>query len=642
MAPLHQGSSDTSGPIRDAQGRIHYIVELYDAAAPRLPGRTPAGLGPASDAALQAHHQLMEEMGAEHQFVPTTTTRLIGKSFSAFLTSRQVERLRRDSRVERISEDSRIELSAAWTNTGSTEVASWGLNAVGGWRSSYGTRKVYVLDSGVDFHGDLNVVERIPAMDGIPVASCYRHATHVAGIIGARANAQGVLGVHAGVPIVSVAVASNQSLSPCIPDVQATTVYQGLERIRERLIASRVVGIVNISMNSPDYRLGLLLGNKLKSMALPDPSQGYPGAFIVQSAGNGHQDACLVSYNDPKPDDGIMVVGALDDNGQPVKPLNGSLRFQNMPYAKNEPGSNFGPCVEAWAPGNVIRSTWSGGGYINLSGTSMAAPHVTGLASVLAESQGLTSPVQIEQAVRAKLVSLPGSAAVLPGSTGVMPNLNGQGAFAQPTVAFSSSYFEGPDSEVRTLKYDSVGATSCNLRVLKNGAYWYQLPNLPPAYTVLNGTLPAGQYQWTVDCTTAQGVRASAVASATIRRLAWLINTTSTGYVWREFTGPAHESTTTFTWSAGAPMYQRYESVGFDACEVTSSGVSRKDFYWETTKLWSSGVYPPSLDFGVFYMDNPLTAAPPYGPFDKYKWQVECWNSAGTRMSATVYGTQSY
>ncbi len=52
-----------------------------------------------------------------------------------------------------------------------------------------------------------------------------------------------------------------------------------------------------------------------------------------------------------------MVVGAINDNAEPVTRWNGG--FENPVINSYELGSNFGPCVEAWAPGKAIYSTWS-------------------------------------------------------------------------------------------------------------------------------------------------------------------------------------------------------------------------------------------------------------------------------------------
>ena len=94
--------------------------------------------------------------------------------------------------------------------------------------------------------------------------------------------------------------------------------------------------------------------------------------------------------------------------------------FVSLPYADNQAGSNYGRCVDVWAPGDKIKSTWadsapagsqppqlsnvSYNNYVNLSGTSMAAPHIAGMAAYLAETLNLINPQQIETAVRARFI----------------------------------------------------------------------------------------------------------------------------------------------------------------------------------------------------------------------------------------------
>lgn len=100
-----------------------------------------------------------------------------------------------------------------------------------------------------------------------------------------------------------------------------------------------------------------------------------------------------------------MVVGAVDKAGQAVT----SFYWGG--------GSNYGQCVEVWAPGKGIIHPWASvawglgvessqsgsvtyNHYQRFDGTSYAAPHVAAVAAYLADTQGLTSAPAIEAAVR--------------------------------------------------------------------------------------------------------------------------------------------------------------------------------------------------------------------------------------------------
>jgi aqualysin 1 len=104
------------------------------------------------------------------------------------------------------------------------------------------------------------------------------------------------------------------------------------------------------------------------------------------AAGNESTDACNGSPSRLGPLVGVMSVAATDINEQ-------------------EAGfSNYGNCVDIWAPGVDIRSTAIGGGTVLLSGTSMASPHVVGAAALYLSTHPATTPAQIETALKANAV----------------------------------------------------------------------------------------------------------------------------------------------------------------------------------------------------------------------------------------------
>jgi len=117
-----------------------------------------------------------------------------------------------------------------------------------------------------------------------------------------------------------------------------------------------------------------------------------------------------------------MVVGAYDKYGNRSTPYFSASIPPGL--SSIDEGSNFGTCVDIFAPGDAIYSTWGamaaaaphpqtlvGTTYWNaaaLSGTSMAAPHVAAAAAYYADTYNLTWPGGIEQYIRANTYTLNG------------------------------------------------------------------------------------------------------------------------------------------------------------------------------------------------------------------------------------------
>jgi subtilisin family serine protease len=91
------------------------------------------------------------------------------------------------------------------------------------------------------------------------------------------------------------------------------------------------------------------------------------GVFTGIAAGNSATDACSFS---PASAAGVTTVAASD-----ISDNHASF-------------SNYGSCVEVYAPGVNVTSAWMGGGTNTISGTSMATPHVVGVGALYKSSQG--------------------------------------------------------------------------------------------------------------------------------------------------------------------------------------------------------------------------------------------------------------
>ena len=167
------------------------------------------------------------------------------------------------------------------------------------------------------------------------------HGTHVAGTIAAKNNSIGVVGVAAGATVVSCRVFAGRSGSNA-------GVIAAVDYVRANAFANDVA---NMSLGGG---ASSALDNAIRSAA-------NGGVYFALAAGNEAQNANNVS---PARTNGnrILTISAMDVNS----------RFASF--------SNFAnPPIDYCAPGVDIESTWTGGGYRSISGTSMATPHVAGI-----------------------------------------------------------------------------------------------------------------------------------------------------------------------------------------------------------------------------------------------------------------------
>jgi len=222
---------------------------------------------------------------------------------------------------------------------------------------------VAVIDSGVDpTHPDLNVEfsKGFGFPDGIDGNG---HGTHVAGIIGAYDNNFGVVGVAPGARIWALKVL-DASGSGTNADVIA-----GINFVAAN---SSTIAVANMS-------LGSSISQAMNAAVTACVQQGV---VMVAAAGNSSQDASGFS---PASAPGVICVGAYaDSDGLPGgKGPACSTGDADDTFASSF--SNFGKRVDVIAPGCDILSTFpiSMGSYATHSGTSMAAPHVSGLAAVI-------------------------------------------------------------------------------------------------------------------------------------------------------------------------------------------------------------------------------------------------------------------
>lgn len=222
---------------------------------------------------------------------------------------------------------------------------------------------VAVLDTGIDSnHPDLNVVAEKDIVgettgDYSNGKDPNGHGTHVAGTIGALADGEGVAGVAPGVSLHAVRVLNGYG-SGYYSDIVA-----GLEYVLE----NPEIKVVNMSLGGPKSSETEPLKEAIKRLE-------DAGVVVCIAAGNEAQNTKNVA---PAAYNYGVIVSAYD-----VASSGSSISDRGFAWF-----SNYGNAVDIAAPGVSINSTWPGGSYTHLDGTSMATPHVAGaVAAFLANS----------------------------------------------------------------------------------------------------------------------------------------------------------------------------------------------------------------------------------------------------------------
>lgn len=227
--------------------------------------------------------------------------------------------------------------------------ASWGLDRIDGtvdgtytYSESGAGVRVYIVDTGVDAsHPDFagRVIDGFDAFNqNLDQSDCHGHGTHVGGIV-----AGSKYGVAKLATIVPVRVLN------CSGQGNTTTLTDGINWI----IANHPAGvpaIVNMSLGGPKD----LLVNAVTTRLVDS------GAIVITAAGNSSSDSCSFS---PASATGVIAVGATN------------------PENIRSPFSNWGDCVDIFAPGSRIDSNIprNYSGVSQKSGTSQAAAFVSGV-----------------------------------------------------------------------------------------------------------------------------------------------------------------------------------------------------------------------------------------------------------------------
>jgi subtilisin family serine protease len=363
-------------------------VGVSSGAAAGAAGQAPQSEGRAASPYIVVLHDWVSDPGsvaAEHSRVQGAQVRFVYehaiKGYAATISEQGLRGVQRDPRVDYVEADGVATVDhhrpghggGPGSGDGGTDPApepdptcpgsqtvDWGIDKIEADQSSQVSGNcldavsnvhVYVIDTGADAaHSDLNVVNHVNFAGG-PNKDCHGHGTHVAGTIAAKDNTSDVVGVAPGAPITGVKVLS------CSGSGSYSGVIRGIDWVTSDA-ADKTAAIANMS-----------LGGGF-SQAVNDAVTASADSGVVYSiaAGNSNANACNSSPASAGLHAGVITVGATTSSDTKAS------------------FSNWGDCVDIWAPGVGILSTRNGGGTTTMSGTSMAAPHVGGGAALYLSS----------------------------------------------------------------------------------------------------------------------------------------------------------------------------------------------------------------------------------------------------------------
>ncbi|MBA4863765.1 S8 family peptidase [Streptomyces sp. PSKA54] len=324
-----------------------HLVEVTRATGKAVPGQYIVTLKPGTNAG-----SLTRIAGVRTRH----TYDAVIDGFAAELNAGQLNALRRNPAVLRIEEDQQVRAARTIRATATQSNATWGLDRIDqrnlplsttyGYNTTASNVTAYIIDTGIDpSHPDFGnraAIAYDATLEGTGL-DCNGHGTHVAGTIGGT-----TYGVAKGVKLRGVRVLN------CVGIGTNADVIEGMDWVRTHAVKPAVA---NMSLG----------GGFSATVNSAATSLNNSGVFLAVAAGNEEEDACKTS---PASASGVMTVAASDKTDT-------AASF-----------TNYGSCVETYAPGVSITSAWLLGTTNTISGTSMASPHVAGVGALYKGAKG--------------------------------------------------------------------------------------------------------------------------------------------------------------------------------------------------------------------------------------------------------------
>ena len=515
---------------------------------------------------VRIHHAVVAERSFKHAL----------HGFSGHLSSAQLVALQNDPRVEYIEQDQIAHAIATQANP-----PSWGLDRSDQvslpLSNSYTYNQTgagvdaYMIDTGIRFtHSDLGG-RAVTGVDEITIggtaADGNGHGTHTAGTTGGNAY-----GMAKGVRLIAVRVLDNSGSG------SYSQVIAGIDWVTADHTTRPAVA--NMSLGGPiSTALDAAVRNSIAD-----------GVVYVVSAGNSSADASTQSPADVAE---AITVGATDVN-------DGWASF-----------SNFGAGVDILAPGVNITSAWntSDTATNTISGTSMAAPHVTGAAALYLEAHPGSTPAQVQAGLIAaaslnKIAGVPGGTAnrllyaLIAGGPPPPPP-------AAPTLIAPADGSTGVSTSPTFSWNASSGATSYELQVSASPTFATLVsdqPGLSGTTAGVSGLAGSTIYYWRVNATNAGGTSGWSATFSFTTGAGSPPAAPSLASPANGLTGVSRTPTLSWNASAGASSYHvqvsttsTFTALVYDQSGVTGTSVtlpqlgSRVTYYWQVNATNTNG-----------------------------------------------------
>lgn len=231
---------------------------------------------------------------------------------------------------------------------------------------------IYIMDSGIRYtHSVFNGRAHFGEFDysNGQGRDCNGHGTHCAGLAVGRAT-----GVAYEANVFSVKVLDCQLAG------NFAWIIDGIQHIRKKVALRKRRAVISMS----------IIGPKSEAFEVAARQAYNDGIVLVAAAGNQRSDACRYS---PSSSPYVISVGGTQQYGDRL------YWFSSSP---NSPGTNYGRCVDVFAPGQWISSAVHTGdrAFARMSGTSMAAPIAAGAAALLLQESPRLTPYQVRAEMR--------------------------------------------------------------------------------------------------------------------------------------------------------------------------------------------------------------------------------------------------